>query len=243
MKLVITAEVRVDDIVAHASPTDTLRLDLTKDLGGTPSVSVIDKAVLVDTADNERDSVSISPTDWLGTSFTGGYQYICNKEIRITGNYNVTKVRLYAGTKLYFEYVLTESYQVKSGMLLLVKILIKCMFTASHSGSVSGTISRLEDLANTILKRILLGEDIGATWENVFGMYNYVNQFNVTVTITVDETNYKITVTASFTPDQDWLINGYAYHSSVFGYTPHVSIPDTVLASNVTHSWRLEVQI
>ena len=244
MKLAITAEVRINDVISRASPTTTLRADLTRDLGGVASVSTIDKVVLVDNANNERDNACISTDEWSGQAITDGYQYSCTKEILVTENYNIAKIRLYAGTKLYFEYTLSTQYQVKTGAKVILTITIKCTFTWTHGGSVSATgVERLDALANAILQRIIKGTYVGATWQRVWTMKDYMNVIDVPVTVSYDEVNYKVIVQGTLTPDTDYDINMYAYHSDDFGYTPHINISNITLGANQTHSWKLEIQL
>ena len=244
MKLAITAEVRINDVISRASPTTTLRADLTRDLGGVASVSTIDKVVLVDNANNERDNACISTDEWSGQAITDGYQYSCTKEIAITENYNIAKIRLYAGTKLYFEYTLSTQYQVKTGNKVILTITIKCTFTWTHGGSVSATsIERLDVLADVILQRFIKGAYLGETWFRILTMKDWLGVNEVSVTVSYDEVNYKVTAEGSFTPDQDWDINGYSYDMSNITGVPVVTIPDVTLTANTTHTWKLEIQL
>jgi len=187
----ITGELKVNgETVGFSSPTTTLRADIVNEVGSNSTyISKIDKIVLVDSNGNERDyTTSLSYTDHTPLASPS---VDISGTINITASYNVAYIRLYAGTKKYFEYGWSRS--VYSGDQVLVQVTI----TVSASGSLSGTTtnSGFSPSYNFEIARALIGsnrQQIG-----FYGMQLLDSNNNILVigffSNTIDTTNMKVT--------------------------------------------------
>jgi len=136
VKITGTMEVNGERVPLE-SPSSALRLDILNEVGTNDLyISKIDKIVLVDNTGAERDyTTSLTYTDSTGSRPP---YVIIEATINITADYTVSKIRLYAGTKLYFE--TSWSKLVSSGDQVYVKATIQ----VSASGSLSGTTTAIE---------------------------------------------------------------------------------------------------
>jgi len=188
----IGGKVEVDgEPVDLGSPTTTLRADICNEVGSNTSyVSKIDKIVLVDSSNAEKDSTtSLSYTDNTSQSPPN---VVIQGSISITANYTVAKIRLYAGTKLYFE--TSWSRSVTSGDVVQVRATI----SVSASGSLSGTVTG--SLTGAAYAQHICWAFIGASQRRQIGFYSAVllteglsALWTGTFTRSVDLTNYRVT--------------------------------------------------
>ncbi|RLE97809.1 MAG: hypothetical protein DRJ96_02855 [Thermoprotei archaeon] len=129
----IRADVRVNgEPIGGASPQDALFNDIVNEVA-TDSlyISKVDKIVLVDSGGTERDSTTT--LDYTDRTTESPPKVEIHGTIDITADYTVAKIRLYAGTKLYFE--TSWSRAVQNGDKVDVTVTVQ----VSGSGSVSGT--------------------------------------------------------------------------------------------------------
>ncbi|MEM4501536.1 MAG: hypothetical protein QW512_05335, partial [Thermofilaceae archaeon] len=222
--------------VSHASPTTTLRSHLVSDLGGTTTVQTINSVKLVDTGGTERDSASITASDWTFSNVTNGKRASTTKIISITANYSISKVRLYAGTNMYFEYSLTTSMPVTSGSQITVNITIDVTLSLTHTSGGTSTGTYVTNLgAEIVLRRFITGEyrskrinTIGLAYGG--GVIQYV-----TGTVTTDSGNYRVTLNASLNPSSDITINEYDILTEDLYTVGGVTLQTITLSSGVTH--------
>jgi hypothetical protein len=153
MRVGFESSVKLGDQVLHASPTDQLRNDIvTAILLDSTALTKIDKLVLVDSTDTERDSASVTPSA-SGKYVNGSVQ------ITATASYTCTKVRLYSGTKMYFEGTLPSSVSIVQGVKYNVSFTITVNVTWNIS-TAPGTVSAAgEILSNRIASRLAGGTD------------------------------------------------------------------------------------
>jgi len=229
---------------AHASPTTTLKTDLVLSFGGdTAKPLVVNKCVLVDTGGSERDSATVSSTAW---TFTDGANYseaVQTVEVTITANYTIAKVRLYAGTTLYFEYTLPSTISVTSGSKVRVTMTIRVTGTLSHTAG--GTLVEIGFLGgalrNGVLKRFLTGEFRGQKVEQLYLYSGGVYVTMITGTVSTDTTNLRAISSFSYTPTTSVTIDEYQYHSPQVTFI-YVKIQSITLSGGVTHTWSLTIQ-
>jgi len=187
----ITAIVEVNgERLPPRSPTSMLRLDVLNEVGTNDLyVSKIDKIVLVDSAGAERDyTTSLTYTDQTTSSPP---QVVIEGTINITANYTVSAIRLYAGTKRYFETAWSKS--VASGDQVYVKVTIQ----VSGSGSLSGTTTAAAFYA--LFPRNICWAFIGASRDQI-GFYDavLVDEYGTvlwrgTFVRSIDTANYRVT--------------------------------------------------
>jgi hypothetical protein len=236
----------VDNVkeVAHASPTTQVRLDLMSSFAGdTTKPATLSKVVLVDTGGTERDSATISTTDWSTTSITNGYRATCTKTISITGNYSIAKVRLYGGTTLYFEYTLASAIAVTSGSVVYVTIQIDAVWSISHtSGGTLVSASVDVNFGKSVINRLCLGTDKGKKLNSA--QLKYLDSLVATPvgSVSSDSTNIRITVSISFTPSEDVTIDEYDYmFEDLSTIVAYVKINAVTLGGGLTHTWNYTV--
>jgi len=107
------------------SPTSTLRENLARALYDGTGLTAIDRLVLVDTGGVERDYTTTLTFTIVGDSLQ------VQGSISITASYTIARVRLYSGTKLYFD-TPVEQKPVSSGDTVVA--------TVSITYSLSGTL-------------------------------------------------------------------------------------------------------
>ncbi len=153
MRVGFESSVRLGDQVLHASPTDQLKSDIvTAILSDSTALTKIDKLVLVDSTGTERDSASVTPS--VSGKYVNG-----SVQITATASYTCTKVRLYSGTKKYFEATLSSSVSIVQGVKYNVSFTIAVNVTWSVS-TAPGTVSAAgEVLSNRIASRLAGGTD------------------------------------------------------------------------------------
>jgi len=145
--------------VGHASPKDALLNDIVQEIGtDNLYISQITKIVLVDNTGTERDSTtSITKTDNTGASPPSVQ---IHGVINITATYTINAVRLYAGSKLYFETSWSKS--VESGDQADITVTIQMSVSGSLSGTTTGSLSDDSGLVRNLLKAL-----IGASREQI----------------------------------------------------------------------------
>jgi len=116
-----------ENIPLHGSPTATLRQHVIRALYDGTLLSKIDKIVLLDTEGYEEDS-----TTSLSYSVSGN-QLTITCSISVTAVYTIAKVRVYAGTNLYFETALSTTQPVSNGDTVNITLTI----TVSISGTLT----------------------------------------------------------------------------------------------------------
>ena len=240
------AELVVNDmrITSHGSPTTQLKQDLVSSLGGdSTKPSVINKVVLVDSGGVERDSATISTTDWSLSNITNGKRATCSKTISITASYTVAKIRLYADTLLYFEYTLSTTQSVTSGSQVTVAITIDVTLSISHTagGTLVGA-SVTTWAGDEIARRFITGERKGKRINTIQLVYQGGTIANVTGTVTTDTTNLKVTLSVNYTPNTDVTIDEYDHSTEDLYTITQIKIQAVTLSAGVTHSWSLTIQ-
>jgi len=187
----ITGELKVNgEVAGFSSPTTTLRADIVNEVGSDAGyISKIDKIVLVDSNGSERDyTTSLSYTDNTDQSPP---KVVISGTINITAGYNVVWIRLYAGSKKYFEYGWSRTVYVGDQVLVQVTV------TVTSSGSLSGTTgatSFVENYSANICKAL-----IGASRQQI-GFHhaillnvNFVRIWEAGFSRNVDTVNMKVT--------------------------------------------------
>ena len=235
----------VDNVkeVAHASPTSQVRLDLMSSFAGdTTKPNTLSKVVLVDTGGTERDSATISTTDWSTTSITDGYRATCTKTINITANYSIAKVRLYGDTILYFEYTLASAISVTSGSVVYVTITIDATWSISHtSGGTLVSANVTLAFGRSVINRLCLGTDKGKKLNTIQLVYAGGTVSAPTGTISTDTTNIRLTLSISYTPSSDVTIDEYDYSLEDLTTLTQVKIQTITLGGGLTHTWTYTV--
>jgi hypothetical protein len=243
-------EVKVGDktVKAHASPTTDLRLDIVRSLGGDTALpETLATITLVDDTGIERDSASIDSTKWSFTYDTLEYTWHQAQQrvaVPITVSYNLARIRLKGATKLYFEYTLSTPISVAPGQGAVVTITIKVTVSFAHSGSGTNVIgSYYPRTAGTIVKRFTSGEEKGA---KPYYIWIYHPDGSVvragTMTVSVDETNLRVTGTLTYTPSADEQINRYDYDIETGAYL-YVFMDTITLTGGLGHQWTLTIQL
>jgi hypothetical protein len=240
------AELVVNDtkITSCGSPTTQLKQDLVLSLGGdSTKPSVINKVVLVDTNNTERDYASISTTDWTLSNITNGKRAACSKTISITASYTVSKIRLYADTLLYFEYTLSTQQNVTNGSQVTVSITIDVTLSISHtSGGTLVSASVTTWAGDEIIRRFITGERRGKKINTIQLIYGGSYVTSITGTVTTDTTNLRVTLSVSYTPSSDTTIDEYDHNTEDLYTITQVKIQTVTLSAGVTHSWSLTIQ-
>lgn len=157
LKVSIGASATVNGASAgHSSPLEDLKDDIVREVGSTSThLSKIDKIVLVDVSGYERDyTTELSYTDNTPNNV------VVSGLITATEDYAVSKIRLKAGTKNYFEFSWSRS--ISAGDQVSVSVTITMSVSGSLSGAVSGTLLSSAGLTQNVLKAL-----IGATREQV----------------------------------------------------------------------------
>jgi hypothetical protein len=231
-------------VVSRGSPTTQLKQDLVLSFGGdSTKPSIINKVVLVDTGGVERDSASISTTDWTLSNITNGKRATCSKIISITASYTVAKIRLYAGTLLYFEYTLSTTQSVTSGSQVTVTITIDVTLSISHTaGGTLVSASVTTWAGDEVLRRFITGERRGKRINTIQLVYLGGTVAIVTGTVTTDTTNLRVTLSVNYTPSSDITIDEYDHSTEDLYTITQVKIQAVVLSGGVTHSWSLTIQ-
>jgi len=194
--------------VGHSSPQDPLLNDIVNEVGTDDFyISKIDKIVLVDSAGNERNSTtSLDYTDNTGASTPS---VKIHGVISITANYTVSAVRLYAGTKLYFE--TSWSKAVESGDKVDITVTITMEVTGSLSGTVTGSLGSATGLITNVLKALIgvARDQVGFHYAYIRGTIEEAGQIidvdiaQVAMSRTVDTAANKVTGDSGvFTPSQ-----------------------------------------
>jgi hypothetical protein len=229
--------------VAHASPTTQVRLDLMSSFAGdTTKPTTLSKVILVDTGGAERDSATISTTDWSTTSITNGYRATCTKTINITANYSIAKVRLYGDTTLYFEYTLPSAIAVTSGSVVYVTITIDATWSISHtSGGTLVSANVTTYFGRTVINRLCLGTEKGKKLNTVQLVYAGGTIAYVTGSISTDTANIRLTLSVSYTPASDVTIDEYDYSLEDLTVLTQVKIQAVTLGGGLTHTWNYTV--
>jgi len=241
------------------SPQTALRQDITNEMLSNvlqpPSfyVGQINKITFVDTSGTERDSVTLSDVPIYPNLTTSNYEISGSQlkvkgQITATASYSVQKVRLYAGTKMYFEYTLSTTQPVSSGSVYNVVYTIQ--FSATDTSSGTDASSFTYDL--TILCFKLAGSkassaDAPYTWKdsgnNVVYLALETKDIYLSSTTTADTititsltpdnsqaSSYLVIIKGTFTPSNSysglsWLVQLRFFPSkSSTSYTPSSSV-------------------
>mgnify|MGYP000285863818 CR=1 FL=1 len=180
--------------VGHSSPQDPLLNDIVNEVGSdTTYISKITKIVLVDSGGTERDSTeSLDYTDNTGASPP---EVAVHGVIDITENYTVASVRLYAGTKLYFETAWSKA--VEAGDKVEVTVTIRMEVTGSLSGTTTGSLGSAEGLIKNVLKALIgvTRNQVGFHFGRITGVVDttIVELVKAEMSRTVDLANNKVT--------------------------------------------------
>jgi hypothetical protein len=250
VKIDSQVEVKIGDktVKAHASPTTDLRLDIVRSLGGDTTLpETLAKIVLVDDMGTERDSANIDPTKWSFTYDT--LEYIWHQAqqqvtVPITVSYNLARIRLKGTTKLYFEYTLSTPISVAPGQGAVVAITIKVTLSWTHSGS-GENVNRtyFAETAGTIVKRFTSGEEKGVKPYYIWIYHPDGTPVRIgTMTVTVDETNLRVTGTLTYTPSADEQINRYDYDIETATFLV-ITMNTITLTGGLGHQWTLTIQL
>jgi len=197
----VSGELSVRDVKStlHGSPTTTLRQHVIKALYDGTTLGVIDKLVLVDTTDVERDY-----TTTLGRSISAN-QLTITATISITASYSIAKVRSYVGTVLYFETALASAIPVNSGDTVSVTLTI----TVSISGNLTYGTSTFPLTMGVFGNRVarVLGADLDVSYLKVNDIQfvgtdseGSPQQIPATPTKTLSADGLSMTMSASITP-------------------------------------------
>jgi len=185
-------------VVLSGSPTTTFKNDFAQALYNGTGLSAINKLVLVDTGGTERDYTTSLTFNIVGDSLQ------VQGSISITASYTIAKVRLYSGTKLYFDTSVSEQKSVSSGDTVVA--------TVSITYSLSGTLSNYSivmDYLRSTLYDVLRGTK-SASALNVSTIRIYVYNVNTRTTTYYNQTPTKsisgnvVTWSASLTVDYDF---------------------------------------
>ncbi len=142
INFVSRAEVEVSGktVSASGSPTSTFQNDVALAVYNGTGLSKLDKIVLVDSTGAEKDySTSLT------FSVSGNTLYV-QSTISISASYSIAKVRVYSGTKLYFETALSTAVSVNAGD----SVAVTWSLTVSMSGSLTGYTFYMDAFASTL---------------------------------------------------------------------------------------------
>jgi hypothetical protein len=240
------------------SPLSGLRSDITNEmlkgirtLPSTHYLTLIDKIVFVDTASTERDDIGLNDLPIYPNDTTTNYEIdLANKTIKVKGqitateSYSVAKVRLYSGSKLYFEYTLSTTQPVSNGSVYNVVYTI----TLSATDTSSGTNASAFSFDPTIILMKLAGVKASSTdelytWKdsanNTVYLYLTINNIHLASTdakATIDVTSltpdssqassYIVRIKGTFTASSDYtgktwnIIINFTPSTSSTSYTP-----------------------
>jgi len=168
-----------------SSPTDTFKIDYATALYNGTALGAINKLVLVDTAGTERDYTTSLTFNIVGDSLQ------VQGSVSITASYTIAKVRLYSGTKMYFDTAVSEQKSVASGDTVVATVSI----TYNASGTLTN-YSFVMDYLRSTLYDVLRGAKTASAL-NVSTIRIYV--YNVD---TGQTTYYNQTPTKSATANQ-----------------------------------------
>ena len=177
----------------HASPQDPLLNDIVNEVGSDDLyISQITKIVLVDSGGSERDSTeSLEYTDNTGASPP---EVVIHGVIDITANYTIASVRLYAGTKLYFETAWSKA--VEAGDKVDITVTIRMEVTGSLSGTTTGSLGSAEGLIKNVLKALIgvTRNQVGFHFGRITGVVDttIVEIVKAVMSRTVDLANNKV---------------------------------------------------
>jgi hypothetical protein len=202
---------------------------------------------LVDDTETERDSASIDSTKWNFTYDSVEYTWHQAQQqvtVPITVSYNLARIRLKGATKLYFEYTLDTPISVAPGQGAVVTITIKVTVSWTHSGSGTNvTKSYTIRTAGTIVKRFTSGEEKGVKPYYIWIYHPDGTSVRIgTMTVTVDETNVRVTGSLTYTPSANETINGYCYDIETGSYL-YVFMDTITLTGGLGHQWTLTIQL
>lgn len=149
-------ELSIENKTIHASPTSNYIDKLAREITATPgSLYPLTRIVLVDNAGAERDTITVSSTDWSvsSTSMT------VTKDFTASASYTCTKIRLYTVTgEMYFEGTISAisitanlSYRVTA----TISISINASITVTPGVTVQsvGTTTLAQNIINKLAGR------------------------------------------------------------------------------------------
>jgi hypothetical protein len=196
------AEVEVSEkiISGSGSPTSTFKNDVALAVYNGTGLSKLDKIVLVDSAGAERDySTSLTFSTSVDT-------ITVNCTISITASYSIAKVRVYSGTKLYFETALSTAVSVNAGDTVAVT----WSMTVNMSGTLSG-YSFVIDAFRSKLINVLTGSETASAL-NVTSIRIWVYNVSTATETYYDQTpsksisNNVVTMSTSLTLNYDFEV-------------------------------------
>ena len=210
----IKGKVTIDESLSHASATSTLISDLVSELfasTSTKTVTPIDKIVFVDDAGAERDSVSVSSTDW--TVSTSPPYISVTKQITATANYTLAKVRLKSGTKIYFEGSVSKT--IVSGRNYTVTAQINITHSITNISPSNATVNP-SGLLNDILKALRLTQESRGSLTFTYVEWGAsATDIRLSISLTKDTSTRTIShATTNFTTSGS-LRYVYVYYASV----------------------------
>jgi hypothetical protein len=197
----VNGEVSVKSVKSalHGSPTTTLRQHLIRCLYDGTTLGAIDKIVLVDDTDTERDY-----TTTLGYSVSAN-QLTITASISITASYSIAKVRSYRGTTLYFETALASPIPVNNGDTVSVTLTITVNISGSLTYGTSSFPLAMGVFGNRVAR--VLGGELDPSYLRVDNVQfvgtdaeGVAQVITVTPTKSISTDGLSMTMSASITP-------------------------------------------
>jgi len=240
MNITVDAEARVNSAVGHSSPSDQLRLAILQELAAgsnTAAINNITKLVLVDDANNERDScTSPNYTDNSGNSSDRNVVISCI--ITATASYTVARVRAYSGSVLYFDAALATSVSVTAGQNVNTSMTIRIAVVANASGATTGAGRNADTLIINILKAFIAATRTSVNILQIALVDNAgTEQVVVTPTWSIDSTNKRATYSFS-TSGKSYTLQSIRYKKDTLVLVEQLLNPLSISASDT-----LQVQI
>ncbi|MEM2483096.1 MAG: hypothetical protein QW365_08390 [Candidatus Nezhaarchaeales archaeon] len=179
MSIKVSGELYLNEVKLEGlnSPTDQFKDDVVYDVGSdySPVLDKIDKLVLVDTAGTERDYTT--PTATLDY---GNARVTLTGTVTASASYTCNRVRAYSGTKCYFEYTLSPSVSISSGVTYRVTYIITLSISLTSSSPPANldptytelhkmiadtlaTGSKIHDITSSVSLRLYMGETLVAS--------------------------------------------------------------------------------
>lgn len=233
----------IGNTLVHNTIMDALRADLMYSFAGdSTKPALINKIVLVDDANNEKDYTTINPSDWVFTSVEGGKRATVTKIITATTAYNIAKIRLYGGTSLYFEGTLSSPYAVNANDKVKVVTNIDAMLgLVHHSGGTLIEITPSLIGPDEALRRFTTGERRGKKITTIGLVSGGAVIRYITGDVSHNPTTNEVYLNASFQPDSNITINGYDYLTEDNYTIILVKIQEMTLTPDTMVSFRLAI--
>lgn len=182
------------------SPTTTHRQHIVRALHDGTQLATLTRMVLVDTGGSERDSTTSPSFSVTATSL------VVSGTITATASYTIARIRLYAGTVLYFDTSVTEQKSVSSGDTVAASVSI----TLSGSGSFTGysyVLDQLRPYYYDVLRGARSASALNITRIRIY-IYNTTTRtttyYDMTPTKSLSTDGLSLTMSFSLTLDFDW---------------------------------------